>query len=77
VDVKEARNLLFQLSRVQRLAERNSAREKFPLHLRGQIVPPRNHCCPQALQDVLFLLDQGNVFLPVWIEAAALIFPSS
>jgi len=60
VDVKEARNLLFQLSRVQRLAERNSAREKFPLDLRGQIVPPRNHGCPQALQDVLFLLDSGQ-----------------
>lgn len=63
--VKKARNLLFELSGGEWIAERSSAREQLSLDLRGQIIPPHKHGRPQTTQNVLFFLDQGSALLPV------------
>jgi hypothetical protein len=57
VAVKEARDLLFQLSRKEWLGEGHGTREKFPLNFRGQIIPAPDDCRPQALQNMFFFLN--------------------
>ena len=76
VAVKKAGDLLFQLCRGERIAERGSARETLPLDLRGQIAPAHNHRRSQTMQDMLFFLDQGSAFFPIGLYATALPLPS-
>src|SRR5579863_8642743 len=76
VVVKKARDLLFELCRIERLAERSRAREKLPLDLHGQITPTHNHCRPQTMQYVVLFLDRGSALFPVCIETTALPLPS-
>ena len=56
VIVKEAGNLLLQLRCVARLAHGGGVVEELPLDAGGQIVPLHDYGCPEALQDMLFIL---------------------
>jgi hypothetical protein len=65
--MKKARNLLFELWRIEGIAERSCARENLPLDFGREISPAHDHGRAQTMQYAVFLLDQGHALFSVCI----------
>ncbi len=77
--VKETSNLFLQLNGIPRRIAGKGVSKKLPLDVCRKVIPLREHCCSQALQDMFFLGGQASklvtIILPRDLRSPALILP--
>jgi hypothetical protein len=76
--MKKARNQRLQLHGMAGVTHRNGMLENEPLYSSGKIIPVRDRSCTEALQYVLFFLDEdGTLTTPVgrWPKGTPFIVP--